>query len=79
MVADIERFLREHEVIPKPRRPPATKLRDPDDAWILASALPGRADILVTGDRDLLSLAGDVPLRIVDPRGFWTLLREGGS
>ncbi len=76
IVADIERFLREYEVIPKPQKPPAIKLRDPDDAWVLASALAGQADVLVTGDRDLLSLAGDVSLRIVDPRGFWTLLRE---
>lgn len=63
----------------KPRKPPAIKLRDSDDAWALASALAGRADVLVTGDRDLLSLAGDVSLRIVDPRGFWTLLREGAG
>jgi len=79
IVADIERFLREHEVIPKPRKSPAIKLRDPDDAWVLASALAGRADVLVTGDRDLLSLARDIPLSILDPRGFWTLLREGTS
>ena len=75
-VEEIERFLREYEVIPKPRTPPATKLRDPDDAWVLESALVGHADVLVTGDHDLLSLAGGVPLRIVDPRGFWKLLRE---
>jgi len=29
----------------------------------------------VTGDKDLLALGTRSPLRIVDPRGFWTLLR----
>jgi predicted nucleic acid-binding protein len=32
------------------------EVRDPDDAWVLASALAGNADILVTGDRDLLAI-----------------------
>ncbi|MBM3956880.1 MAG: putative toxin-antitoxin system toxin component, PIN family [Gemmatimonadetes bacterium] len=60
------------------RRPPAPSgidVRDPDDRWVLASALAGRADVLVTGDKDLLALGTRSPLRIVDPRGFWTLLR----
>jgi predicted nucleic acid-binding protein len=31
--------------------------RDADDDWILATALAGKADALVTGDKDLLVLA----------------------
>jgi len=46
--------LREHTVVPKPRNPRAIPLRDPADRYILASALAGKADVLVTGDRDLL-------------------------
>jgi putative PIN family toxin of toxin-antitoxin system len=34
-------------------------LRDPEDEVILTSALAGNADALVTGDKDLLSVAGD--------------------
>src|SRR5690242_14772773 len=34
-------------------------VRDPKDEPILAAALGGRADYLVTGDADLLVLAGD--------------------
>lgn len=34
-------------------------VRDPNDEHILAAALGGEADYLVTGDDDLLSLAGD--------------------
>lgn len=72
----IEEFLRENDVVPKPGAPSEVEVRDPDDRWVLASAIEGRADVLVTGDGDLLALGSRAPLRIVDPRGFWTLLRR---
>ncbi len=74
----IEEFLRDFEVVPKPKAPAAVRVRDPDDRWVLASALAAGADVLITGDRDLLDLGSRVPLRIVDPRGFWALVREAG-
>ena len=70
-------LLRDQEVVPKPRKPSKVPVRDPDDRWILASAMAGRADVLVTGDRDLLDVADSAPLPILDPRGFWNLLRKG--
>ena len=45
------------------------------DAVILSEALALRADVLVTGDKDLLE-AGEVPgISILDPRGFWQFVR----
>jgi putative PIN family toxin of toxin-antitoxin system len=44
--------------------------RDADDDWILATAKHGRADLIVTGDRDLLDLGAFEAIPIVDPRGF---------
>jgi putative PIN family toxin of toxin-antitoxin system len=44
--------------------------RDPDDDRILELALDGRADFVVTGDSDLLSLAAFRDVRIVTPRLF---------
>ncbi len=75
-VKAIEELLREREVIPKPRKASGPEVRDPDDRWVLASAIAAGAEVLVTGDRDLLDLAARSPLLIVDPRGFWTLLRK---
>lgn len=47
------------EVFTLPRRPPAVPAcRDPDDAVFLRLAYAARADALVSGDQDLLSVAG---------------------
>lgn len=64
-------------VVPKPKKPSPLEIRDPADRWVLASAVDGGADVLVTGDDDLLSVAGESTLRIVSPRAFWELLRSG--
>jgi putative PIN family toxin of toxin-antitoxin system len=75
-VSEIDKFLREHEVAPRPATRAAAPKRDPDDQWVLASAIESRVDVLVTGDRDLLDIAADAPIKIVDPRGFWDLVRK---
>ena len=68
-------LLRDQTIIPRPKAPPDIKVRDPDDLWVLASALAGESDILITGDQDLLVLNGKVSLPILTPRGFWELIR----
>ena len=46
------------------------KCRDPLDRMFLELALAGRADVLVTGDEDLLALASTFPVPIVPPKAF---------
>jgi putative PIN family toxin of toxin-antitoxin system len=70
----IASLLRENAVVPGPRTHLGLGLEDRDDEWIVASAVSGRADVLVTGDSDLLALRNP-PLGIVNPRGLWELLR----
>jgi putative PIN family toxin of toxin-antitoxin system len=47
------------------------KIRDKEDLMILSSALNGNADLLVTGDKELLNLGKMQDMEIVSPRGFW--------
>jgi putative PIN family toxin of toxin-antitoxin system len=72
----IESELRAETVVPRPPEPAAVSVRDLDDRWVLASAMSGGADLLVTGDQDLLAVAGQVSIPIVDPRGCWDRLRR---
>ncbi|HEP8940008.1 TPA: putative toxin-antitoxin system toxin component, PIN family [Pseudomonas aeruginosa] len=47
----------------------AAELRDPADQPVLLTLQAGRADYLITGDKDLLALANRYP--IVTPAEFW--------
>ncbi len=71
-----EQLLREQTTIPKPDKPFDIKLGDPDDKWVLASAVAGDADFLVSGDKDLLTLGKAAPLPVLDPRAFWESQRK---
>jgi len=76
---ETDEFLRrEAEVI---GRAPHLQLtvRDADDVAILEQAVAGAADVLVTGDRDLLDMKSEVAVRILSPRAFWDLLREAAA
>jgi putative PIN family toxin of toxin-antitoxin system len=55
------------------------KIRDKDDLTILSSALNGKADLLVTGDKELLNLGKINDMEIVSPRGFWRRMRTQPS
>ncbi len=70
-------FLREHHVEPIPEKPTEYQVRDEDDRWVLESAIKAKADILVTGDKDLLDISKKVhQIRIISPREFWGILRK---
>ena len=74
-VARVERELREYMIVPKPDETLDLQIRDGDDTWVLASAVLGQADALVTGDKDLLDVAESAPLPILSPRDCWQWLR----
>jgi putative PIN family toxin of toxin-antitoxin system len=77
VVDAVEAALRAGIIAPRPAKPSALPVRDPDDRWVLASAIEAGADMLVTGDQDLLAVAHVAPITIVDPRGCWERLRTG--
>ncbi len=76
-VGEIEAFLRGYEVVPKPKHASDVKIRDPDDAWVLASAIAGKADVIVSGDPDLQVLGRRSPIPVMSPREYWTAVSGG--
>lgn len=77
VIREITTFLRSSASFTEaPRSKPAREVRDPDDAVILGEAVALAADMVVTGDRDLLDVADRVSIPIFDPRGFWERIRR---
>lgn len=67
-LATIQEF---SEEVPRIDSPIPAVTRDPKDDYLLAYALVGGADYLVTGDEDLLALHGQIQeLEILTPRQF---------
>lgn len=58
----------------EPQPLPERVCRDKRDDVVLATAVAGKADVMVTGDDDLLALKQFRRMRIVSPRQFLELL-----
>jgi len=74
---EVDRFLRGSHVVPRPADHWGLGLRDPDDEWIVASAVAAGADLLVTGDADILTAGLALPVHTLTPREAWRVLRGG--
>lgn len=71
MIEAVTRLLKQDTIFSHPTEPLDLTIRDVDDLVILASALAGEADVLVTGDKELLALGSIQDLEIISPRQFW--------
>ncbi len=72
-LALLQSLCEEIPLIPEPI-PPIT--RDPKDDYLIAYAVIGQADYLVSGDKDLLDLQTAVPVTILNSEQFRQLLRQ---
>lgn len=64
-------LIRARFTLVEPSPLPARVSRVPDDDAILGTAVAGRCDLIVIGDRDLLDLVVYEKTAIVSPRDFW--------
>lgn len=55
------------------------KLRDPKDLMVLTTAELSGAEVILTGDKDLLSLKRFKKIKILTPREFYDLFRKQNS
>lgn len=74
-IAEADALLRREGVVSSTPAEVSVEIRDPDDVAVLGEAIQGAAEVVVTGDGDLLDVAGGLPVEIVSPRGFWELLQ----
>jgi putative PIN family toxin of toxin-antitoxin system len=76
-VRDLLDLLAARAVVVTERHTVPAALRDPKDSPILACAVEGQADCIVTGDRDLLDLRQFRDILIVSPAAFHRMLLVG--
>lgn len=76
-IQDAESLLRHYHIEAVPEVPSTYTIRDADDRWVLESAIRAKADVLITGDKDLLEITEQVKeLNILTPRAFWERIQK---
>lgn len=75
IIGEFEVLLRAEALVVPKAKVVAIVVRDKSDMPVLAEAISGKAEVLVTGDRDLLEIVEAVPLDVLTPRGLWERLR----
>jgi putative PIN family toxin of toxin-antitoxin system len=73
-VIEIIALLRRQEMVITPATLPQLSIRDRDDLPVVAAAIEAKADYLVSGDKDILSLIPLNHIKIATPREFWTVI-----
>jgi putative PIN family toxin of toxin-antitoxin system len=76
-LSTVEAIFERCDIVARGDSPSPIAVRDPDDERVLADAKSAGAEILVSGDQDLLLVAEGSPIRILSPRAFMTLARGG--
>ena len=79
MIEAVTRLLKQDTIFSQPTEPLELAIRDIDDLVILANALAGEADVMVTGDKELLTLESIQNLEIITPRQFWAKIVGKGD
>jgi putative PIN family toxin of toxin-antitoxin system len=75
LIDDFIWLLQQDTVLTEPAHVPSIELQDKDDLSILAAAIAAGAEVLVTGDKELLHLGHIEELEILSPRQFWEKLK----
>ena len=73
VVAEVRASITQSAHCVEPAQVTPDSCRDPEDLPILGSAVAGKADMLVTVDKDLLDLKSFAGIPIVKPGEFWRL------
>ena len=79
IISEYLELIRQDAILAEGKETPDVQLKDVDDLEIIAAAITGKADFLVTGDRELQGIRRVRKLRIVSPRAFWEELTARGD
>jgi len=71
LITEYLELIRDAAIMTEAKDLPDVQIKDTDDIQIIGAALSGKADVLVTGDREVQDIKRIKKLRIVSPRAFW--------
>lgn len=77
VIQEFVELLRDESEVVQATEPLQIVIRDQSDVAVMSEAIAGRAEVLVTGDRDLLEISAPLPIKVITPRGLWDVLRVG--
>ena len=69
--SEIIKFIRSQSTVVEPAEVAAGVCRDPNDLMVLGTALAGKADCIITGEKDLLVIHPFCGIAILSPRDFY--------
>ena len=75
IVSEVVALLRESACLSEPTWTLDLPIKDRADQGLVSAAIEARADLFVTGDRELLDLKSLGKTEIVSPRAFWERMR----
>jgi putative PIN family toxin of toxin-antitoxin system len=75
LIDEFIELLKRYSILAPPGERPSIELRDGDDLSILGAAISAGAEVLVTGDQELLELKRISNLEVLSPRQFWEKLK----
>ena len=74
LIADFISLLSQDIVLAKPDAVPTVEIKDESDLPILSAAISAKADVFVTGDKEILGIRQVKKMAILSPRELWEKL-----
>jgi putative PIN family toxin of toxin-antitoxin system len=75
LISEYLDLIRQDAILAEAKETPDVQISDADDIEIIGAAISGKADVMVTGDREVQEIKPIRNLRIVSPRAFWEELK----
>ena len=69
-------LLKSHSKLVVPHKVDVKACRDEKDPMVLGSAVAGKVQYVITGDKDLLSIGEFQNIKILNPRAFWLKMKN---
>jgi len=79
VISEYLELLSQDAIVVESKALPGIRIKDKDDVEIMAAAVAGSVQALVTGDAELQGIKTIQTVRVLSPRAFWQELKVQGD